>query len=74
MFNYSELLLILFVALLVLGPKTLQNLIRRLNILLSNKQRIFTQLSEQWIVLKREQRLEENNKRAKRADESYKKK
>ncbi len=74
MFNYSELLLILFVALLVLGPKTLQNLIRRLKILLSNKQRIFTQLSEQWIVLKREQRLEENNKRAKRADESYKKK
>lgn len=74
MFNYSELLLILFVALLVLGPRTLQDLMRRLNILLSNKQRIFTQLSEQWIVLKREQRLEENNKRAKRADASYKEK
>ena len=74
MFSFSELCLIILVALLVLGPRSVQDLLRQIEILLRKKNELFTQLQEQWLVLKKEQRLEENNKRAQRADEIYKNK
>jgi len=73
-FSFSELCLIILVALLVLGPRSVQDLLRQIEILLRKKNELFTQLQEQWLVLKKEQRLEENNKRAQRADEIYKNK
>lgn len=74
MFSCSELVLILFVALLVLGPKALQNLISQLSCLLINKQKIIAQLSQQWVILKKKQCLEENTKQARKVDEYYRKK
>lgn len=73
MFSLSEFFLILFVALLVLGPNSLQNLLRRIVVLLNKKNQLFTQLQEYWITLKKEQHLAENNKRAEAVDETYKK-
>ena len=63
MFSFSEFFLIIFIALLVLDPSSLQDLLNRI-----------VRLQAQWLALQKEQILAENNKRAQSVDESYKEK
>ncbi len=74
MFSFSELFLIIFVALLVLGPTSLQALLGRIVLLLHKTNEIISQLQSQWLTLKKEEILAENNKRAQSVDEVYKQK
>ena len=74
MFSFSQFFLISFIALLVLDPRSLQNLLYRAGILLRKREQLVTQLREEWLIFRKKQRLQENNKRAEAVDELYKKK
>ncbi|MES2141842.1 MAG: hypothetical protein V4471_03010 [Pseudomonadota bacterium] len=74
MFSFSQFFLIIFIALLVLDPRSLRNLLYRAGVLLRKREQLVTQLREQWLLLRKEQRLQENNKRAEIVDGLYKKK
>jgi Sec-independent protein translocase protein TatA len=74
MFSFSEFFLIIFVAIVVLGPNLLQDLLGQIARFLRKKNAIISQLQSQWLALQKEQILAENNKRAQSADEFYKQK
>ncbi len=69
--NFSELLLILVVALVVFGPKRLPMLAYHLGKLFARLHDYKEQLTAFWQQQVNEQMLEENIKKAKQADKLY---
>jgi sec-independent protein translocase protein TatB len=69
--NFSELLLILVVALLVFGPKKLPMLAYHLGKLVGQFNHYKQQLTALWQHQLNEHQLQENLKKAQKADENY---
>jgi Sec-independent protein translocase protein TatA len=74
MFSLSEFFLIIFVALVVLGPSVLQALLFQLGNFLKKSNNLIIQLIEQRPALQEEQILAENNKRVRKVNGRYKEK